>query len=132
MGALLPSTENSRAQEFRENKARKLEGKSWSPAKLVIKNFCILTGTSGKCEHFTLTKSRCILKFHHGTPNSAKGDSDTSLITFAMSQPIIFVGGVHGAGKTTISRLLADTLGVAHVTAGTLIQEQYGAQKRRQ
>ena len=60
------------------------------------------------------------------TPHSAKGDSDTSQITFAMSQPIIFVGGVHGAGKTTITRLLADTLGVAHVTAGTLIQEQHG------
>lgn len=36
------------------------------------------------------------------------------------------MGGVHGVGKTTISRLLADTLGGAHVTAGTLIQELNG------
>ena len=40
-----------------------------------------------------------------------------------MSQPIIFMGGAHGVGKTTISRLLADVLALTHVTAGTLIQE---------
>lgn len=40
-----------------------------------------------------------------------------------MSQPIVFVGGVHGSGKTTLSRLLAAALPAAHVTAGGLIRE---------
>jgi adenylate kinase len=40
-----------------------------------------------------------------------------------MAQPIVFVGGVHGAGKTTLSRWLADELPAAHVTAGALIRE---------
>lgn len=38
-------------------------------------------------------------------------------------RPIVFVGGVHGSGKTTLSRLLADDLPAAHVTAGALIRE---------
>jgi adenylate kinase len=40
-----------------------------------------------------------------------------------MQQRIVFVGGVHGSGKTTICRLLVDSLPVAHVTAGALIRE---------
>jgi adenylate kinase len=40
-----------------------------------------------------------------------------------MQQPIVFVGGVHGSGKTTLSRLLAGLIPASHVTAGTLIRE---------
>jgi len=40
-----------------------------------------------------------------------------------LSQGIVFVGGVHGAGKTTMSRRLAVALAASHVTAGTLIRE---------
>ena len=40
-----------------------------------------------------------------------------------MPQPIVFVGGVHGSGKTTLSRLLAEMVPAAHVTAGALIRE---------
>jgi adenylate kinase len=36
---------------------------------------------------------------------------------------ILFVGGVHGAGKSTISALLAQRLPAFHVTAGQLIRE---------
>jgi adenylate kinase len=36
---------------------------------------------------------------------------------------IVFVGGSHGAGKTTVSRLLAVELSASHVTAGALIRE---------
>jgi adenylate kinase len=39
----------------------------------------------------------------------------------------VFVGGVHGAGKTTFSRQLAVLLGASHVTAGGLIRENAGA-----
>jgi len=34
----------------------------------------------------------------------------------------IFVGGVHGVGKTTLSRCVAKLLGAEHVTAGDLIR----------
>lgn len=37
-------------------------------------------------------------------------------------QPLIFVGGIHGVGKTTLSRRVATLLGVEHVTAGDLIR----------
>jgi adenylate kinase len=37
--------------------------------------------------------------------------------------PTVFIGGVHGAGKTTFSRDLAPLLGASHVTAGALIRE---------
>jgi adenylate kinase len=37
--------------------------------------------------------------------------------------PIVFVGGIHGAGKTTVSRLLAELLPASQVTAGGLIRE---------
>jgi adenylate kinase len=40
-----------------------------------------------------------------------------------MSQRIVFVGGIHGAGKTTVSRLLAGLLSASHITAGGLIRE---------
>lgn len=40
---------------------------------------------------------------------------------------ILFVGGVHGAGKTTISTLLAERLRAFHVTAGQLIRETAGS-----
>jgi adenylate kinase len=40
-----------------------------------------------------------------------------------LGHKIIFVGGIHGAGKTTVSRRLAATLSASHVTAGTLIRE---------
>lgn len=40
-----------------------------------------------------------------------------------MSQAIVFVGGIHGAGKTTVSRRLAAALSASHVTAGALIRE---------
>lgn len=43
-----------------------------------------------------------------------------------MSQAIVFVGGIHGAGKTTVSRLLGLALSASHVTAGTLIRESAG------
>jgi len=46
----------------------------------------------------------------------------------AMPQPIIFVGGVHGAGKTTLSKRLAEFLPAAHVTAGSLIREAASAE----
>ena len=40
-----------------------------------------------------------------------------------MTSAIIFVGGIHGAGKTTVSSRLAVALSASHVTAGTLIRE---------
>jgi adenylate kinase len=36
---------------------------------------------------------------------------------------LVFVGGIHGVGKTSISRRLAEMLRAVHVTAGTLIRE---------
>jgi adenylate kinase len=44
-----------------------------------------------------------------------------------MRQPIVFVGGVHGAGKTTICRLIAEAYPAVHVTAGALIREAVDA-----
>ena len=44
-----------------------------------------------------------------------------------MQQPIVFVGGVHGSGKTTLSRLLARLIPASHVTAGGLIREASSA-----
>lgn len=41
----------------------------------------------------------------------------------AMSPQTIFLGGVHGAGKSTVSRQIAKLLGLSHVTAGGLIKE---------
>ena len=46
-----------------------------------------------------------------------------------MNQPIVFVGGIHGVGKTTVSRLLAELLPAKHVTAGALIRATAGAQE---
>ena len=40
---------------------------------------------------------------------------------------IVFVGGVHGSGKTTLSRRLAECLSATHVTAGSLIREAAGS-----
>lgn len=40
-----------------------------------------------------------------------------------MHQPIVFVGGVHGSGKSTLSRYLAGELPAVHKTAGELIRE---------
>lgn len=40
-----------------------------------------------------------------------------------MQQPIVFVGGVHGSGKSTLCRCLAKLLPARHVTAGALIRE---------
>lgn len=37
-------------------------------------------------------------------------------------QRLIFIGGVHGAGKTTLSCRVAEILGAEHVTAGDLIK----------
>jgi adenylate kinase len=45
-------------------------------------------------------------------------------------QPIVFVGGIHGVGKTTVSRALAALLPALHVTAGTLIRESACAAER--
>jgi adenylate kinase len=36
---------------------------------------------------------------------------------------IVFVGGIHGAGKTTLSRRVASLLSASHVTAGAMIRE---------
>jgi adenylate kinase len=36
---------------------------------------------------------------------------------------LVFVGGIHGVGKTSISRRLAEMLPAVHVTAGTLIRD---------
>lgn len=44
-----------------------------------------------------------------------------------MNQRIVFVGGIHGAGKTTVSRLLAGLLSASHITAGGLIRETASA-----
>jgi len=38
------------------------------------------------------------------------------------NQRLIFVGGIHGVGKTTLSRRVAAILGAEHVTAGDLIR----------
>ncbi len=40
-----------------------------------------------------------------------------------MTTPIIFVGGIHGAGKSTFGRRVAESLGIGHVAASTLIRE---------
>lgn len=47
-----------------------------------------------------------------------------------MGQPIVFVGGIHGVGKTSVSQELARLLSGSHVTAGTLIREVAGAPDR--
>ncbi len=39
-----------------------------------------------------------------------------------MNQPLIFVGGIHGVGKTALSRHLAAMLVAEHVTASALIR----------
>jgi adenylate kinase len=39
---------------------------------------------------------------------------------------IVFVGGIHGVGKTTLCQMLASLLHASHVTAGSLIQETAG------
>lgn len=44
-------------------------------------------------------------------------------VTSHMQQSIVFVGGVHGSGKTTLSRALAELIPASHVTAGSLIRE---------
>jgi len=44
--------------------------------------------------------------------------------------PTIFVGGVHGSGKTTFSKELGRLLGASHVTAGGLIRENASASDR--
>ncbi len=44
-----------------------------------------------------------------------------------MPQPIVFVGGVHGSGKSTLCRYLAGALPAAHVTDGALIREAASA-----
>lgn len=36
---------------------------------------------------------------------------------------LIFVGGIHGAGKTTLCRKLAETIDATHYSAGQLIQD---------
>src|SRR5690348_3571107 len=46
----------------------------------------------------------------------------------AIPQPIVFVGGVHGSGKTTLCKWLANHLAAAHVTAGSLIREAASAE----
>ena len=40
-----------------------------------------------------------------------------------LSPAIVFVGGIHGAGKTTVSSRLAVALSASHVTAGRLIRQ---------
>ena len=40
---------------------------------------------------------------------------------------LVFVGGIHGVGKTSIARRLAEMLPAVHVTAGTLIRETASA-----
>jgi len=45
-----------------------------------------------------------------------------------MGQPIIFVSGIHGAGKSEISKALANLIGGSHVTAGALIREAAGVE----
>jgi adenylate kinase len=49
------------------------------------------------------------------------------LPTPVLNQRIVFIGGIHGAGKTTLSRLLAGLLSASHVTAGGLIRETASA-----
>jgi adenylate kinase len=45
-----------------------------------------------------------------------------------LSQWTVFVGGIHGVGKTTVSRALAELLSASHVTAGWLIRETAGSE----
>jgi adenylate kinase len=44
-----------------------------------------------------------------------------------MRQPIVFIGGIHGVGKTSVSKSLVGLLPATHVTAGALIRESAGA-----
>ncbi len=39
-----------------------------------------------------------------------------------MDHPVVFIGGIHGVGKTSLSRQLAALLGAEHITAGALIR----------
>jgi adenylate kinase len=41
--------------------------------------------------------------------------------------PIVFVGGIHGVGKSTLCRHLAERLAASYVTAGGLIRENAAA-----
>ena len=41
---------------------------------------------------------------------------------------IVFVGGIHGVGKTYLGEPVAKTLGVRHATASQLIREERGLQ----
>jgi len=45
----------------------------------------------------------------------------SSAQSVAMNQPSVFVGGIHGVGKMTVSRLLAELLPAKHATAGALV-----------
>jgi len=55
------------------------------------------------------------------TPNG-RGD-DSTLLTSQVTS-VIFVAGVHGAGKTTFSRKLSEALGFQNFSAGNLIRAQ--------
>lgn len=41
---------------------------------------------------------------------------------------VIFLAGAHGVGKTFLGKPVADSLGIKHVTASTLIREEIGSQ----
>jgi adenylate kinase len=51
-------------------------------------------------------------------------------ILLTRMSPTIFIGGVHGAGKTTFSKELVRLLGASHVTAGGLIRESASSSAR--
>lgn len=48
--------------------------------------------------------------------------SSTPSISVTVEKPLYFIGGAHGAGKSTLASMLADRSGAEHVSAGTLIR----------
>lgn len=74
----------------------------------------------------TLTDSSSLMLTDHVTSAPRKSPATVELSSCKHMQALVFVGGVHGAGKSSICRALETLLPASHVTAGGLIRENAG------